>query len=261
MMKKIAYISAFLILFISQIKSPTSLSEETKDIPSSEAKETSASGSPKMSEKEFFAAIQFPEYSEYTKKASQLYNEDKFKESIEIIKNALDLYNERYEEIKKGYEKYGASKEAQKKFESIPVFQYAIAVYAEAAATEHKVHTIEERYFLLLKANKLLEYSTAAYPKDSKTKGYYNTTKRLLYNAKEKSRFTEEEMKTYEDMVKPYDFTKEDGRTLKNAVELIDKMDKTAKEYKPKTLAPHPEPAKEPSGEKTAVSEGSTVEK
>ena len=261
MMKKIAYILVFLIFFIYQINSRIPLGNETKDTPSSEVKETPSSGGPKMSEREFFIAIQFPEFSDYTNKASQLYNEDKYKESIEISKKVLDLYKERYEEIKKGYEKYGASKGAQKKFESEPILLYAVAIFADASATGHGAYTMEERYFMVVKTHKLFEYISAMYPDDVKQKNYYLTTTRLLSNAKEKSRFTIEEEKTYEALVKPYDFTKEEMRTLKNAVELIDKVDKIAKEYKPKTEAPHPTPAKGSVDEKGAAIEGSAAEK
>ncbi|MBI2560728.1 MAG: hypothetical protein HYW14_06315 [Planctomycetes bacterium] len=261
MIKKIAYIWIFLIFSIYQIDSRIPLGSETKDVPSGEAKEAPTTGGQKMSEREFFNAVQMPEYTDYTKKASQLYNEDKYKESIEISKKVLDLYNERYEEIKKGYEKYSASKEVQKKLECFPIFQYAIATYAETAATEHKAHTMPERYFMLLKANKLFEYVSAVYPKDYRQSAYFSTTKRLLFNAKVKSKFIEEEVKTYEDTVNPYDFTKEEKRTLKNAVELIDKVDKIAKEYKPKPVAPRPEPVVTPPGEGLPPAEGATSEK
>ncbi len=280
MMKKFVYIPAFLTLFILQIEYLTPLSAETpvaseanlKDTPSSEVKETPASG---MSEREFFIAVQMPEYSDYTKQAKQLYNENKYKESIEISKKTLDLYNERYEEIKKGYEKYGASKGAQIKFECFPIFQYAQAIFADVDATdEHGVHThtMPEIYFMLLKAHKLFKYISATYPKDYRQNANYSTTGQLLFNAMKKSKFTEEEVKTYEDLVKPYDFSKEEMRTLKNAVELINKVDKIAKEYKPKTEAPRPDPVVTPpeevlppaegsAGEKVPGSEGHTAEK
>ena len=255
MLKKIVYVLALLNFFVFQIEP---LRGETKDIPLSETKETQP---PKMSEREFFIAVQMPEYSDYTKKAVQLYNEDKYKESMEISKKVLNLYNERYEEIKKGYEKYGASKEAQKRFECFPIFQYATAVYADASATEHGAYTIQERYFMLIKAHKLFEYVSAMYPNDYKQTAYYSTTGRLIFNAKTKSKFTEEEIKKYEDAVKPYDFAKEEMRTLKNAVELIDKVDKIAKEYKPKTEISQPVPAEVSADEKVTELKGSATGK
>ncbi len=258
MMNKITCILTILFFCVLQIESSGA---EEKDVPSGEAKETTASGAPKMSEREFFIAVQMPEYSDYTKQAKQLYNENKYKESIEISKKALDLYNERYEEIKKGYEKYGASKGAQKKFECYPVGQYAMALFADASATEHKAHTITDRYFMLLKAHKLFQYVSATYPKDYRQSANYSTTGRLLFNAKTKSKFTIEEEKTYEDLVKPYDFSKEEVRTLKNVVELINKVDKMAKEYKPKVEAKLPEPAKESAGEKGAELEVPSAKK
>lgn len=242
MMKKISCILT--ILFFCLFQTESSRGEPKK------AEETQP---PKMSEKEFFIAVQMPEYNDYTKKASELYNDNKYKESIEIAQKALDLYNEHYEEIKKGYEKYGATKDAQKKFECFPIFQYAIAQYADAAATEHGAHKIWERYFMILKAHKLFEYLSAMYPTEYRQKAYYDTTKQLLFNAKSKAKFSEEETKTYEELAKSYDFTKEEMRTIKNAVELINKVDKVAKEYKPKPEAPHREPV-----EKTAINEPTT---
>jgi hypothetical protein len=211
-----------------------------------------------MSEREFFVAVQMPEYSEYTKKATQQYNDDKYVESIETSKKVLDLYNKRYEDIKSGYEKFGASKDAQKRFECFPLIQYAMASYANAAATEHDAYTISARYFMLLKAHKLFEYTNAEYPEDYKQTVYYSTIGRLLFNANTKTRFTEEEAKTYKDLIKSYDFSKEEVRTIKNAVEFIDKVDKIAKEYIPKPL---PKPAEGSTGEEAAGLEGSTAEK
>lgn len=253
-----ACILAFLILFVAQTAFLTHSNGETKDAPLNEVKETKPPG---LSEREFFVAVKFSEYNEFTDKGVQLYNEDKYPESMEISKKVLDLYNERYEEIKKGCEKYGVTKDAQKKFECFPIFQYATAAYAEASVTEHKAHTMPERFFLLLKAKKLFKYTSAMYPNDYRQETYYSTTSRLFYNAASKSNFTEEEAKPYNDLIDSYDFAKEELRTLKNAVEFIDKVDKLAKEYKPKAEVPQPEHAKASAGEKVSGLEVPATEK
>lgn len=254
MTKKIACVFAFLTFFVSQILTLPSMGHEgqhTHESPSSEAQVHKL----KMSREDFFKAINMPEYNEYLQKSKALYEENKdnesskFQESMKLSKKLMELYNERYEEIKKGFKKYEIPESDWKYYDYQPLINYTMAAYADASTTKLETYTMAERYFLLLKVNKLFDFLHGVFPDNQLQYGFFVTSLNYLNQAKERAEFTDEEIIKYENLVSQYDFKLEEMRTLPKALELIEAVDKAAKEYKPKK-------AKKPEGEKVTKKAG-----